>query len=233
MTAVVYTTYTECLRSSLLFSQPSTQLLQTSPCTETPSTLFSQPWSRKWGMKRCQWRDITNRCLSGWVARDSKVRLRFNGNFLLLQGYGRTAETQAGYQLLGIGSTIAFAIVGGLITGLFLRSPSVRRLDQDKLHDDEDAWEVPAWGVTQFHLFFWSITVCVQILFFRCLLVVCPSVDNELNKQNSMVQFVRLAPAGLLKRIDRLRILKIVSAGAQAEEVDWISQLLLANWTHF
>lgn len=60
------------------------------------------------------------------------------------QGYGRTAESQAGYQLLGIASTVAFAIVGGLITGLFLRSPSVRRLEKEKLHDDEDAWEVPA-----------------------------------------------------------------------------------------
>uniref|UniRef100_A0A1L8DUL9 Putative ammonium transporter rhbg n=1 Tax=Nyssomyia neivai TaxID=330878 RepID=A0A1L8DUL9_9DIPT len=59
-------------------------------------------------------------------------------------GYGRTAAQQAGYQLLGIASTLAIAIVGGLLTGVFLRSPSVRRIPKDKQHDDEDSWEVPA-----------------------------------------------------------------------------------------
>lgn len=58
-------------------------------------------------------------------------------------GYGRTAEAQAGYQLAGIVSTVVIAIVGGLITGLFLRSPSVRRLEKQHMHDDEDGWEMP------------------------------------------------------------------------------------------
>lgn len=78
----------------------------------------------------------------GEVAFSGDLNILLSDSFL--QGYGRTAEAQAGYQLLGIASTVAFAIVGGLITGLFLRSPSVRKLEQDKLHDDEDAWEVPA-----------------------------------------------------------------------------------------
>ncbi|XP_059619508.1 ammonium transporter Rh type B [Phlebotomus argentipes] len=59
-------------------------------------------------------------------------------------GYGRSAVEQAGYQLLGILSTVAIAIVGGLLTGVFLRSPSVRIIPRDKQHDDEDSWEVPA-----------------------------------------------------------------------------------------
>uniref|UniRef100_A0A1B0GIJ7 Ammonium transporter AmtB-like domain-containing protein n=1 Tax=Lutzomyia longipalpis TaxID=7200 RepID=A0A1B0GIJ7_LUTLO len=59
-------------------------------------------------------------------------------------GYGRSAAQQAGYQLLGILSTVAIAIVGGLLTGVVLRSPSVRAIPRDKQHDDEDSWEVPA-----------------------------------------------------------------------------------------
>ena len=36
---------------------------------------------------------------------------------LLFQGYGRTPEQQAGYQLMAIGLTLVIAIVGGLLTG--------------------------------------------------------------------------------------------------------------------
>ncbi|GAB0093007.1 ammonium transporter Rh type A [Sergentomyia squamirostris] len=59
-------------------------------------------------------------------------------------GYGRSAAEQAGYQLLGILSTVVIAIAGGLIAGAFLRAPSVRKIPRDKQHDDEDSWEVPA-----------------------------------------------------------------------------------------
>lgn len=36
--------------------------------------------------------------------------------------YGRSATQQAGFQLAGIGVTLALAIVGGVITGIFTRA---------------------------------------------------------------------------------------------------------------
>ena len=44
----------------------------------------------------------------------------FNIHFLctfFLQGFGRTSQNQALYQLIGIASTLTIAIVGGLLTG--------------------------------------------------------------------------------------------------------------------
>lgn len=62
---------------------------------------------------------------------------------MVIGGYGRTATYQGAYQLLAILITLAVAIVGGLITGLILKSPSLRKLTRDELHCDEAYWEVP------------------------------------------------------------------------------------------
>lgn len=58
------------------------------------------------------------------------------------QGFGRTATEQGGYQLLGIATTVLFAILAGLLTGLCLKSPAMRNLNKDEHHDDEVYWEI-------------------------------------------------------------------------------------------
>lgn len=63
---------------------------------------------------------------------------------LLFKGFGRSALEQGGYQLLGITTTIIFAIIAGTFTGLFLNSSAMRNLKKDEHHDDEVFWEVPA-----------------------------------------------------------------------------------------
>ncbi|XP_052864825.1 ammonium transporter Rh type A [Anopheles cruzii] len=59
-------------------------------------------------------------------------------------GYGRTGAKQAVFQLMAIGLTLVIAVVGGLITGLILKSPSVRVLEEDELHKDDVFWETPS-----------------------------------------------------------------------------------------
>lgn len=61
----------------------------------------------------------------------------------LPQGFGRSASEQAGFQLIGVATTIAFAVIGGLLTGAILNMPVMRNLDKDEQHDDEIYWEVP------------------------------------------------------------------------------------------
>lgn len=61
----------------------------------------------------------------------------------LPQGFGRSASEQAGFQLIGVTTTIAFAVIGGLLTGAILNMPVMRNLDKDEQHDDEIYWEVP------------------------------------------------------------------------------------------
>ncbi|XP_055635071.1 ammonium transporter Rh type A isoform X1 [Toxorhynchites rutilus septentrionalis] len=58
-------------------------------------------------------------------------------------GFGRSAHKQGAYQLLAVLITVSIAIVGGLSTGLVLKSPMVRQLNKDELHDDEKYWETP------------------------------------------------------------------------------------------
>ncbi|EDS36568.1 ammonium transporter 1 [Culex quinquefasciatus] len=62
----------------------------------------------------------------------------------VIGGFGRTAAKQGAYQLLAILLTVLIAIVGGLFTGLVLKSPSVRQLEKDELHKDETYWETPS-----------------------------------------------------------------------------------------
>ncbi|XP_055840845.1 ammonium transporter Rh type A [Episyrphus balteatus] len=61
----------------------------------------------------------------------------------ILGGYGRTALKQGGFQLLGIVITVLMAIIGGLVTGAFLKAISIKKLDKEKHHLDEVYWEVP------------------------------------------------------------------------------------------
>lgn len=60
-----------------------------------------------------------------------------------MQGYGRTSTEQAGYQAMGIISTILIAIISGVITGLILNLPMMRNLKKDEHHDDDIYWNVP------------------------------------------------------------------------------------------
>ncbi|XP_058453449.1 ammonium transporter Rh type A isoform X1 [Malaya genurostris] len=66
----------------------------------------------------------------------------------IIGGFGRTAPKQGAYQLLGILLTLLIAIVGGLFTGLVLKSPTVRQLETEELHKDDIYWETPAESVT-------------------------------------------------------------------------------------
>uniref|UniRef100_A0A1Q3FSC6 Putative ammonium transporter rhbg n=1 Tax=Culex tarsalis TaxID=7177 RepID=A0A1Q3FSC6_CULTA len=62
----------------------------------------------------------------------------------VIGGFGRTAAKQGAYQLLAILLTVLIAIVGGLFTGLVLKSPSIRQLEKDELHKDDTYWETPS-----------------------------------------------------------------------------------------
>lgn len=56
---------------------------------------------------------------------------------------GRTSWQQAGYQLAGLGVTLALAIGGGLIAGLILRFPIWLQLNELSYFDDNEFWELP------------------------------------------------------------------------------------------
>lgn len=59
------------------------------------------------------------------------------------KGFGRTSVEQAGYQALGIASTVLIAIIAGLITGMLLNLPMLRNLKKEEHHDDDIFWNVP------------------------------------------------------------------------------------------
>ncbi|CAF3437691.1 unnamed protein product, partial [Rotaria sp. Silwood2] len=58
-------------------------------------------------------------------------------------GLHRSAAVQAGYQCAGLILTLAMAIVGGLLTGIFLRLPIFATPDNDSYFDDSLNWHVP------------------------------------------------------------------------------------------
>lgn len=58
-------------------------------------------------------------------------------------GLERTAAVQAGYQCAGLILVLSTAIVGGLLTGLFLRLPIFASPDNDSYFDDSLNWHVP------------------------------------------------------------------------------------------
>jgi hypothetical protein len=58
-------------------------------------------------------------------------------------GVNRTPGIQAGYQCAGLILTIVIAVVGGLLTGIFLRLPIFSTPDNDSYFDDSLNWHVP------------------------------------------------------------------------------------------
>uniref|UniRef100_A0AAR2KYP4 Ammonium transporter AmtB-like domain-containing protein n=1 Tax=Pygocentrus nattereri TaxID=42514 RepID=A0AAR2KYP4_PYGNA len=62
----------------------------------------------------------------------------------LKAGLGRTAKEQALYQLAALGSTIALAAVGGMLTGLLLKLPYLASPSDEFCFDDELFFNVPA-----------------------------------------------------------------------------------------
>lgn len=58
-------------------------------------------------------------------------------------GLGRTAQEQALYQVAALGSTIAIAIVGGVLTGLVLRLPYLASPTDVFCFDDEPFFNIP------------------------------------------------------------------------------------------
>ncbi|XP_053680936.1 ammonium transporter Rh type A [Anopheles nili] len=62
----------------------------------------------------------------------------------VIGGYGRSGAKQGAFQLMAIGLTMLIAIAGGLLTGLILKSPSVRQLEEHELHKDDAFWETPS-----------------------------------------------------------------------------------------
>lgn len=69
-------------------------------------------------------------------------------------GLGRSASTQAAYQLVALGVTMLVAIGGGLVTGLILRLPVFEPPSYDQLFDDTDYWEVPEEAETEVKPYF-------------------------------------------------------------------------------
>ncbi|XP_066500422.1 rh50-like protein [Hoplias malabaricus] len=61
----------------------------------------------------------------------------------LKPGLGRTAQEQALYQLAALGSTIAMAAVGGMLTGLVLKLPYLASPSDEFCFDDELFFNVP------------------------------------------------------------------------------------------
>lgn len=62
----------------------------------------------------------------------------------VVAGLGRTAGTQALYQLAAIGTTLLIAVVGGSLTGLLMRLRLMDPPKEDGLFDDCHSWEVEA-----------------------------------------------------------------------------------------
>ena len=59
-------------------------------------------------------------------------------------GMGRTATTQASYQLAALVMTLVVSIVTGAITGLFMKLSFLEQIkDSEQMFDDEPNWDVP------------------------------------------------------------------------------------------
>ncbi|XP_065076665.1 ammonium transporter Rh type A [Ochlerotatus camptorhynchus] len=63
---------------------------------------------------------------------------------MVIGGFGRSAAKQGSFQLLAVLLTVVIAIVGGLATGLILKSPAMRQLEKEEHHKDDAYWETPA-----------------------------------------------------------------------------------------
>lgn len=61
-----------------------------------------------------------------------------------VEGLGRTPLQQSGYQLAALGTTIAIALVGGVLTGLIMRIPIIEQVSEiEEMFDDEPHWRTP------------------------------------------------------------------------------------------
>ncbi len=72
--------------------------------------------------------------------------LNFNLNTteFKMGGLGRSAGTQAAFQLAAIATTLGMAIVSGIFTGLFLRLPLFNQIrDEDEMFTDKSDWILP------------------------------------------------------------------------------------------
>ncbi|XP_019869284.2 ammonium transporter Rh type A [Aethina tumida] len=58
-------------------------------------------------------------------------------------GLGRTAAHQAGFQILAVVTTIAIAIVSGLVTGFILSLKVIANPSRENQYDDFPAWNLP------------------------------------------------------------------------------------------
>ena len=59
-------------------------------------------------------------------------------------GDGRSASTQAGYQIAGLGMTLGMAIVSGIITGLILKLPIFEQIKEtSQMFEDDLYFQMP------------------------------------------------------------------------------------------
>jgi ammonium transporter Rh len=58
-------------------------------------------------------------------------------------GTGRSSLLQVGYQAAALGSTIAIAVAGGILTGLILRLPLLNDERPSSYYNDHTHWETP------------------------------------------------------------------------------------------
>ena len=72
--------------------------------------------------------------------------LNFNLNTteFKMGGLGRSAGTQAAFQLAIIATTLGMAVVSGIFTGLFLRLPLFKQIrDEEDMFTDKTDWILP------------------------------------------------------------------------------------------
>jgi hypothetical protein len=59
-------------------------------------------------------------------------------------GLGRSASTQAWFQLAALAMTIGFAVVSGILTGIIMRLPIFEQIrSEEDMFTDRDNWHTP------------------------------------------------------------------------------------------
>lgn len=58
----------------------------------------------------------------------------------------RSGGMQAAYQAAALATTLAIALVGGVVTGLLLKLPIWGQPGAEQIFDDTDFWEIPEDG---------------------------------------------------------------------------------------
>ncbi|XP_031637364.1 ammonium transporter Rh type A [Contarinia nasturtii] len=88
------------------------------------------------------YKDSLNDIFPAMNWKNSSYALEHNTT-ITVGGFGRTNMEQAGYQALGIISTILIALIFGALTGVVLNLPAMRNLKKDEHHDDDIFWNIP------------------------------------------------------------------------------------------